>query len=404
VTLEVSENSVTGWQAFSKAAGFVPDPMILRAGEVFANGAKGSKALGKSDTDVMAALRENIAGLIEFFNLAVMYDRVPLINYEYTFDVDSVPVQIETLLGAKALPVKIGYEAYAQIKMGALASLAAMDLGRITRFGHQLAELDALRYDWRPQLEDAKPEGWLAEAALLDPPTRLAAQFLLGGLIFSGFAQASVTDHIIQPKRSRFYLALTAAPETAGGVTRHDEDAVFAAAEQGLKGTNAEVRRLDALPPVLPYLLAKAPENVSAGDLLKRALDFANTKDGEAYCKAARIIRGDGPPAAQTADLAKAAKAEAEALLAPYSKLASGHGGLKVSAEVKAKVPLVPGLVDVTATVSTSKELSAPAWLRLWWNDHAPFGGQRKTFSRMWLAAESYDSLEKRLIAAWAQP
>ena len=93
-----------------------------------------------------------------------------------------------------------------------------------------------------------------------------------GGLIFSGFAQASLTDHIIQPKRSRFFLALTAELPMAGGVTHADEDAVFAAAEQALQGTVAKTRRLDALPPVLPYLLAKAPSDVTAGDLLKRAL------------------------------------------------------------------------------------------------------------------------------------
>ncbi len=404
MTLEVAENSVVGWKAFSDSAGFVPDPMILRTGEVFANGVKAAAALGKSDFEVRAALRENIAGLIQFFDLMVIYDRVPLINYEYTFDGGSVQLPIATLLGEKALPVKIRYGVYEQIKIGALASLSAMDVGRISRFGHQLAELDALRYDWHPGLEPRRSQGWLADEASLDSPTRLAAQFLLGGLIFSGFAQASLTDHVVQPKRSRFYLALTAVPEMVGGVTRQDEDAVFAAAEQSLRGTNAEVRRIDALPPVLPYLLANAPEDVSAGDLLKRALDFAKTKDGEAYQRAARIIRADGPKAPQTADLAKAAKAEVQALLAPYSKLVQTDGGLKIHAEVKAKVPLVPGFVDATATASISKNLGAPAWLKLWWNDHAPFGGLRKTFSRMWLAAESYESLEKRLLKAWSQP
>jgi hypothetical protein len=307
---------------------------------------------------------------------------------------NSVPMQVAALLGPKALPVSIGDQAYEAVKIGALASLSTIDLGRITQFGHQLAELDALRYDWRPALEDAKPEGWLAQAALLDEPTRRAAQFLLGGLIFSGFAQASLTDHIIQPKRSRFFLALTGAPPMAGGLTHADEDAVFAAAEAALLGTAAKTRRLDALPPVLPYLLAKAPADVTAGDLLKRALDFANTKEGDNYRKAAALLHGDGANASQTADLAKAAKAEALALLQPYSTLAHTEGGLKVEASVGLEGP----------SVSVSKTLTLPAWLQLWWNEHTPFGGLRKTFRRMWLAAESFEKLEKDLVAAWAQP
>jgi len=394
MVLQVSEHSVTAWQGFAKAAQFVPDPMILRAGEVFANGVKGAKALGRPDMDVLAALRDNIAGLIEFFDLVVVYDRVPLINYDYTFDIDSVPRQIETLLGPRALLVTIGYEAYERIKTGALASLAAIDLGRIAQFGHQLAELDSLRYDWRPALEDAKPEGWLAQAAQLDEPTRRTAQFLLGGLIFSGFAQASLTDHIIQPKRSRFFLALTAEAPMVGGVSHADEGAVFAAAETALQGTVAKIRRLDALPPVLPYLLAKAPPDVTASDLLKRALDFSNTKEGENFRAAAALIRGDGLGASQTADLAKAAKAEALALLQPYSTLADTEGGLKVEASLGLEGP----------SVSVSRTLTVPAWLKLWWNEYAPFGGLRKTFRRMWLTAESFEDLEKRLIAAWAQP
>lgn len=393
MTLQVTEHSVAGWQAFANEASFVADPMILRVGEVFANGAKGTRALGASDMEVMAALRENIGGLVEFFDLVVAYDRMPLINYEYTYDIDSVPVQLAALLGEKALPVNIGYQAYELVKKGALKSLAAMDLGRIAQFGHELAELDALRYQWKPSLDDAKGMGWPAQAALLDPPTQRAVHFLLGGLIFSGFAQASLTEHIIQPKRSRFYLALTAAPPTAGGVTHGEEEAVFTAAEHGLRGTSATARRLQALPPVLPYLLSKAPDRVTAADLLKRALDFANTKEGAAYREAHALIRGDGAQAARTVDLAKTAKAQAQALLTPFSKPADGEGGLKVEASV-----------DMHALkLSASKTLTVPAWLNLWWNIDTPFGGLRKTFRRMWLASESYEELEKRLITAWAQ-
>ncbi len=391
--LHISEHSVAGWRTFADAARFVPDPMILRVGEVFVNGAGSARTLRRPDLAVLAALRANIAGLVEFFDLVVAYDRVPLIAYHYSYDPASVPTAIGALLGPRALPVTIGYDAYEKIKAGAFASLAAIDLDRIARFGLELAELDALRDDWRPSFEDAPPTGWLTRAEQLEEPTRRAAQFLLGGLIFSGFAQASLTDHIIQPKRSRFFLALTAGPPIAPGVSRADEDAVFAAAETALRGTGARTRRLAALPPVLPYLLAKAPPDVTAGDLLKRALDFANTRDGENFRMAVALVSGDGVGASHTADLAKAAKTEALALLRPYSTLATSSGGLKVEASLGLEGP----------SVSVSRTLTPPAWLRLWWNEHAPFGGLRKTFRRMWLASASFEDLERRLIAAWAR-
>ena len=89
---------------------------------------------------------------------------MPLVNYDYTCDSESLPAPITNLLDANALPVTIGYDAYRQITTGAVASLATMKLGHIAQFGHQLAELNALRYDWRPSLQDAHAEGRLSEA------------------------------------------------------------------------------------------------------------------------------------------------------------------------------------------------------------------------------------------------
>jgi len=394
MSLQISEHSVAAWQRFAEAARFVPDPMILRVGEVFANGAKGAQALGRPDMEVQEALRQNIAGLLEFFDLVVAYDRIPLINYEYTFDMDSVPTAIDALLGPKALPVTIGYAAYETIKTGALASLATIELGRIEQFARELRELDALRYDWRPRLEDGRQQGWLAAADRLPEDVRQAAQFLLGGLIFSGFAQASLTDHVIQPKRSRFFLAMSTERPLPGGVSHAEEEAVFSAAETALLGTAARTHRLAALPPVLPYLLAKAPANVTARDLLKRALDFAHTPDGERFRQAVALVRGDGVGSAQTLDLARAARAEALALLQPYAKPADAEGGLKVEASLGLDGP----------SVSANTTLQMPAWLKLWWNEHTPFGGLRKTFRRLWLEAESHAALERRLVESWARP
>jgi hypothetical protein len=394
MSIQIDEHSLKGWQQFSSQAGFVPDPMILRTGEVFLNGLTGSNALGRLDLDVWAALKDNIAGLTDFFDLVVTRDRIPLIDYNYTFDKDTVAQPLERLLESKALPVTIGYIPYGIVKQGAFNSLKGIDLPRVQAFGRQLTELDSLRYDWQPKLEDYRgPESWLSHAAELDEDTIRAAKFLLGGFIFSGFAQASETEHYIQPKRSRFFLSLTAAPNLMGQLTHDDEQPIFDAAIEGLEQTMATVHKLDGLPPVLPYLIAKAPANATAPDILKLALEFPQTTDGKRYCEAAAAVRGDGVQAVHAKDAALAARKEAIALLRPFTQLAEHDGGFKVEASVGMEGP----------KASLSKELRPPAWLQLWWNDHTPFGGIRKTFRRMWIAKESYDRFEKQIHDIWAR-
>jgi hypothetical protein len=37
--LRIDDHSLAGWSSYAQKFGFVPDPMILRAGEIFLNGA-----------------------------------------------------------------------------------------------------------------------------------------------------------------------------------------------------------------------------------------------------------------------------------------------------------------------------------------------------------------------------
>jgi regulatory helix-turn-helix LysR family protein len=92
-------------------------------------------------------------------------------------------------------------------------------------------------------------------------------------------------------------------------------------------------------------------------------------------------------------DAALVAREEAIAMLKPFSELAEHDGGFEVEASVGMEGP----------KVALSKELHLPGWLRLWWNDHTPFGGMRKTFRRMWMAAESYDRFEQQIRNIWGR-
>jgi hypothetical protein len=124
--LDIVQHSIEGWNAYRKKFGFVPDPMILRAGEIFLNGVSGSTPLSADGFPVWKALEENISGIVEFFDMIATYDRIPLINYWYTYDRMSLAESIEQLLAEKLCRVEIGYDVYEKIKEGAVLNLAAL--------------------------------------------------------------------------------------------------------------------------------------------------------------------------------------------------------------------------------------------------------------------------------------
>lgn len=401
-TLRVDDHSLAGWSAFAERVGFVPDPMILRTGEIFLNGLSGSNALERKDFDVWNALRENIGGLLDFFDMLVTRDTIPLINYGDTFDRMRVHAPLDQLLPDRMLPVEVDYQVYNTIKKGALRNMARFDVACLTNFGHIAHELHALRYEWEPALSvaDAEPEMVAArdKFAAIDDSTRTAAQFLLGGLIFSGFAQAGRSTHYIQPKRARFFLGLTAAPDRSGTFSNRDEDAIFATAAARLAETDAEVHNAEPVPPVLPYLLADG-EPVHVRTLLDRALAFRESRDGAIYREVVNDIRGDGVLARRAEDAVKRERQEALAFLAPYSKLdldRSRSLEVKASAET-AGIPFVKGRIE------TSFPVRVPTWLRIWWNDNVPFGGMHKTLRRMWMTADSYRNLSDALEKVWTK-
>src|SRR5262245_20517801 len=103
------------WDAYAKRFGFVPDPMIIRAGEIFINGRTVSSQLGRIDFDVWHALEQNIAGILDFFDMIVTRDQIPLINYRNTFDFLSGDMPITMFPSEKNFcEVEIGDEVYSK--------------------------------------------------------------------------------------------------------------------------------------------------------------------------------------------------------------------------------------------------------------------------------------------------
>ena len=122
--LEITDHSMAGWSGYAQQFGFVPDPMILRTGEIFLNGARGTGLLERHDLDVWKALQQNIGGLLDFFDILVTRDNIPLINYEDTFDRRKTLAPLDQMLPDRMQKVEIKNNVYSTIKKGALLSLA----------------------------------------------------------------------------------------------------------------------------------------------------------------------------------------------------------------------------------------------------------------------------------------
>lgn len=402
--LHIADNSEKSWAQYAARFDFVPDPMILRAGEMCLNGLSGANKLGQDDSDVWWSLQQNLMGISDFFDILVTRERIPLINYRDTFnhpDFLQNSLSIENVLADRVTTVEIGGPAYAAIKAGALPRLAELPFERIDNsVANMLHEMRAFGYDWKPALAVKDVDETQAEAATrlaaLDPQRATLAQFLLGGLVFSGFAQASGTDHYIQPKRARHFLGLTVAPEQLRGLDAGQEQAIFAEAESRFSGTPLRTGHIASLPPVLPYLLHNPGLPRTMTELLDRALTFRETATGKHYTEAARAIRGDGPAARQVEDLAAVECRKALEMLAPYSKLDSAQS-VSLHLELDSKDLLgIPG-----AKLTKDIMLRLPTFIRIWLNDHAPFGGMRKTLRRLWMADASYQRLGDSLRTVW---
>jgi hypothetical protein len=396
--LEIRAHTMKDWNAYTHF-GFVPDPMIIRAGEIFASGQAAVPRLGHSDWQVWEALEQNISSIVDFFDMIVTRTSIPLIDYNGTFDPIAFDAPKETFPAQDLFcQVEVNHLVYEEIKKGALIKLAELHLSRIPDQAlWPLRELEAFRYDWNPGLSlgpyDPELEAQTKSLLELTGARKQLAQFLLGGLICSGYAQASNTTHHVQSKRSRYYLGLTMSPETLTDLSSEGEDRIFDAAHQSLQNSAVETWRSRPVPPVLPYLLEVTPRPWSSRKLVDAALNFRYSRHHAHYVAAVNSLRADGIGARRSEDVLAVEQQNALDMLAPYSRLDPQKSA---SLEWKLSTELIglPG-------AEMKGKLSVPTWLKVWWNDHAPFGGMKKTMRRMWMADAAYKNLSAKLQEAW---
>jgi hypothetical protein len=228
--------------------GTVVDPMVFRCGELFLKGADGIP----DPEHTWELLNKNVHALGMFCDSIITNEQLPVFNYGDTFDA-MLNFDQRTLTQINDMEevlhdVNVEYEVYHEIKSAAIEELQKLYEGekkiKNSDVRDILIELDVAGYAWNPSIE-------MLEEKLINPSEKTLAAYLLGGLIFTGYASVLGSEQIIQPKRSRIILALA-----LGGPTRYEfEEQLFGELK---KRAGKQYEELPWTPTFFPYLLHKA--------------------------------------------------------------------------------------------------------------------------------------------------
>src|SRR6266568_547762 len=404
----VGANTWHGWREYARRVDYVPDPMTLRTAELFFNGWSGCLPLKQPQEQIWEAIESNLHGLLTFGDMLLTRDCVPLIEYNATYRPGAVRA-IDQLIGELATSVLIDGAVYDDVRKAAVDRLKALDLQVIPERDVMdvVGEMTAYVYDWQPDLLDLE---------IRDEATRRVAQFLLGGLIFGWYAEASETDHLIQKKRSRLFTALTKPDDGAKYLPREQEAALFEELRRACIGADAV--QIDEIPPnptVLPYvLLGDGRPPTSTQDVLDRILKLRDSGLGSSYrdwFKDLRTCLSHGRYATEAKKDIDRVRAELDhRLRGVYPKwsrevelAAKLVPTLSISAEAPAgpKVEFEAGLAAIEA--KTKLRLGVPDWIRNWLLDLNPFGRHRKLLLRAALAQSEYRNVLEELRRVWKQ-
>jgi hypothetical protein len=273
----VGANTWLGWREYARRVDYVPDPMTLRMAELFFNGWSGCLPLKQPQEQIWKAIESNLHGLLTFVDMLLTRDCVPLIEYDATYRPGAVKA-INELVGELATDVLIAGAVSSEVRKAAVDKLKALHLQAIPERDVMdvVGEMTAYVYDWQPDLLDLD---------LRDGPTRRVAQFLLGGLIFGWYAEASETDHLIQQKRSRLFAALTKPGDGKKYLAREQEAALFEELRRAVRRCGFCLGQRDTgESTVLPYILlgsGQRPGNTQ--EVLDRILKLRDSGLGRSY-------------------------------------------------------------------------------------------------------------------------
>jgi hypothetical protein len=186
---DITINNIGEWDKLtSQALNVIVDPLIYRIGQFFLEGRE-------SGSGRWATIESDLGALVTFFDLIVLHDQLPAFNYPDTFDRPGMNLTLELRdrlgdvmnAGDKTLVhVDVEHYLYREAKKAAIDQLdSRLPIERFVpgaTANEILRSLDAVQYEWEPHLET------LDEKLRLEQDKRLA-RFLLGQLVFAGYAQ-----------------------------------------------------------------------------------------------------------------------------------------------------------------------------------------------------------------------
>lgn len=369
----------------------VVDPMVFRTADVFLRGAAGvaQSPEPKHPETMWAAISANIDSLCVFFDSLILEDQLPMYDYGSTFppDIETGKHTLIELCNTHSdilVPVTVGYGAYQEMKKAAVEKLGELPKIPMTAAMDILHELSAFDYEWRPDLWQIEQVG--------DNNERILDIFRYGGLLFTGYAQRTGSDHVLQPKRARLYLA-----SSLGANRIDDEKALFAElatlANEAPKGMQ-RTGDLPAAPTFLPYLLRF--DDRTPRKLLERALKLRTSSTVDAYRKWRRSALEDIDKGRVLTKRRKELSNIAEAIA--HELEVDSSSPIKASAKLGAKVS--PVGVEATGEVAIETEVHLAAALG-WILRHIPRYRYRKLLMRMVIAQREYVHIDTHLKRLW---
>lgn len=394
--------------------GIVIDPLIFRLGQFFLEGKAGAEA----DNDRRwRAIESDIGALVSFFDLIVLHEQLPAFNYHDTFDArldfqDRLGAVLNTSGDKTLVHVDVEHQMYRAAKEAAIDQLRR----RLTEgpfvskatADEILATLAAIQYEWEPSLEGLEPE-------LKGQDQVRLARFLLGQLVFAGYAQQTGAPHVLAPKRS-LMLAAVGLRTAGAGVT--SEAAIYEELGRRCRDAGPGWRNdeLPWTPSFLPFLLERGNRYREGPDvLLQRAKELRSSTAIQRYRKLRDALMSENAERSEEArkELEAAADAVANSLASSRQELQSfRHFAVEVlpkavgatgGALVGALVAGPPGAAAGGLAGVLGEEVLRSVQTKLWgwFIDRLPFRSARKLLTRSVRAEQGQRDLAGQLRVVW---
>ena len=364
---------------------------------------------------------------MSFFDLVVLNDQLPAFNYPDTFDSSEVNLthelrdrlgEVLNAEGDKTLVhVDVEHHIYRAAKEAALQQLGERmkDGPFMPRATAEeiLASLKAVRYEWEPHLQGLAPE-------LPSADDQRLARFLLGQLVFSGYAQMTAAPHVLAPKRSLFLTAVGLRTQLPSPHERRveAEQAIYAELARRVRDAGDGWRNdeLPWTPSFLPLLLNRMKPGEGPDVLLQRAKALRENEAVKRYRKLRSALTAEDAVRSENArnDLKNAADKVANDLRAGRERLeATRHVvvemlpkafgatlGAGAGFVVAGPVGAIGGSVLGAVGEEPLRKVNESLWG--WTIDRLPFRSARKLLAQsVQTEAELKGQMEEKLQEVW---